>query len=88
MTAATCLTHVTVTEPVTGDRPEYSIRNLMLTAITESQKAPERAAVLKAECEALVKELHPNSAAAQKFQKHYAWYKSTLKTGRQSLSSR
>ena len=88
MTAATCLTHTTVTEPVTGERPDYSIRSLMLTAITESEKDPTQAKRLKAECEELVKQYHPTSAAALKFGKHYSWYKSTLKTGRQQLSSR
>lgn len=80
MTAATCSTHTTITQPASGQRPDYSIRQLCMTAIREAATStPERAKSLKAECEALVKQYHPESAAAAKFPKHYAWYKATMK---------
>ncbi len=79
MTEATCNTHVTVTVDVTGDRPEYSIRSLMTTALLESSRNPDRAEALKVECREMVTELHPSSAACLKFGKHYAWYKATMK---------
>ena len=79
MSAATCSTHTTITTPATGPKPDYSIRSLCMTAILEGHKAPERAKELKDQCEAMVKEHHPDSAAAKKFGKHFAWYKSTMK---------
>ena len=66
-------THTTVTiVPAIPTLPAVpSIRNLILTGIRNNEP--------KAETFAKVSKFHPNSAATQKFAKHYAWYKGWLK---------
>lgn len=79
MTAATCNTHVTITEPVNGPRPEHSIRQICITAIMASDDTPRLAQLYKDQARELISLYHSGSAADRKFGKHYAWYKATLK---------
>lgn len=79
MTAATCNTHTTITEPVQGPRPEWSIRQICLHAIMASEETPKLAQLYKDQARELIEQQHGTSAAARKFGKHYAWYKATLK---------
>lgn len=66
-------THTVTTTPAEngGVAAPKSIRQIMMGGIL--------AQTPKAEVEAEVVRLHPNSAAAKKFGKHYAWYKGTMK---------
>lgn len=79
MTAATCNTHTTITETVSGPRPEYSIRQICINAIMASEADPKLAQLYKDQARELITELHAGSAAQAKFGKHYSWYKSQLK---------
>lgn len=60
-----------------GGKP--SIRQICREAILASVREPEAAKELKASAKALVERYYPTSAAARKFDKHYAWYKGTMK---------
>lgn len=60
-----------------GGKP--SIRQICIEAILASVREPDAAKELKATAKALVSKFHPGSAAELKFDKHYAWYKGTMK---------
>lgn len=66
-------THTVTTTPAdnAGVDSKLSIRQIITRGIL--------AQTPKAEVEKQVVALHPNSAAAAKFGKHYAWYKGTMK---------
>lgn len=71
MTKAAQVTHTTVTLPATRQDGAPSIRQIIRQGILSGTP--------KAEVQAQVMANHPESAAAQKFAKHYAWYKATMK---------
>lgn len=60
-----------------GGKP--SIRQICMEAILGSVREPDAAKELKATAKALVERYYPTSMAAAKFDKHYAWYKGTMK---------
>ena len=71
MTKAAQTTHTTVTLPATRQDGGPSIRQIIRTGILTGRA--------KAEIQADVVANFPESAAAAKFGKHYAWYKATMK---------
>src|ERR1051326_7865552 len=80
MNATPCSTHITVTD-TTGEKSTYpSIRSICREAILLSVGRPvDQQKLIKDEAYKLVSAYYPTSAAALKWTKHYAWYKSTMK---------